>query len=95
MSINEIKNKITPILRSFGVTYAAIFGSVSRREERADSDVDILVRLGKPLGLISFVKLAHSLEESLGRKVDLITEQSLNRFLRPYVLPELKVVYEG
>ncbi|HXT07991.1 MAG TPA: nucleotidyltransferase domain-containing protein, partial [Roseiarcus sp.] len=32
-------------LRAHGVTHAALFGSVARDEQRADSDIDILVDL--------------------------------------------------
>ncbi|MFA6974582.1 MAG: nucleotidyltransferase family protein [Candidatus Paceibacterota bacterium] len=95
MSIDDIKNKIAPILKTFGVKYAAVFGSVSRGEDRSNSDIDMLVRLGKPMGMFSFMNLANSLEDSLGRKVDLITENSLNHHLKPFIIPELKTVYEG
>ncbi|MCX6718820.1 MAG: nucleotidyltransferase domain-containing protein, partial [Candidatus Taylorbacteria bacterium] len=75
--------------------YAAIFGSISRGEERPDSDIDILVKLGKPMGMFSYMKLIHTIEDLLGRKVDMVTEQSLNKHIRPYVIPELKTIYEG
>ncbi|MEK7501601.1 MAG: nucleotidyltransferase family protein [Patescibacteria group bacterium] len=95
MSIADIKNKLQPIFKFYGIAYAAVFGSVSRGEDRPDSDVDILVRLGKPMGLFSYMKLIHAIEDLLGRKVDMVTEQSLNKFVRPYVIPELKTIYEG
>ena len=34
-------------------------------------------------------------EEILGRKVDMITEGALNRFLRPRIQYDLKTIYEG
>jgi len=95
MSIAEIQKKINPILKSYGVTYAGVFGSVSRGEDRADSDVDIMVRLGKPMGMFSYMKLINAIEELLDRKVDIVTEQSLSKFVRPYVMGELKTIYEG
>ena len=95
MSIEEIQKKISPILKSYGVTYAGIFGSVSRGEDSPDSDVDILVRLGKPMGMFSYMNLIGAIEEILGRKVDMVTEQSLNKYVKPHVMPELKTIYEG
>ncbi len=95
MSILDIQNKLKPIFESYGITYAAVFGSVSRGEDRPDSDVDILVKLGKPMGMFSYMKLVHTIEEILGRKVDMVTEQSLSKYVRPYVVPELKTIYEG
>jgi predicted nucleotidyltransferase len=37
--------KAEPTLRPRGVTHAAVFGSVARGEERADSDIDIAIEL--------------------------------------------------
>jgi len=34
------------------------------------------------------------LEEILGRKVDLVTENSLIRYFKPYVMLDLKPLYE-
>lgn len=95
MKVSEIQEKVSPILRAHGVKRASIFGSVSRGEDRPESDIDILVRLGRPMGLFAYMGLIRKMEESLGRKVDLVTENSLNQFIKPYVLPELKTIYEG
>ena len=96
MRIPEIQEKITPLFREYGIKKAEIFGSVSRGEDRPDSDVDILVSLGdKPMGLFAFMGLIDKAEEILGRKVDMITEGALNRFLRPRIQYDLKTIYEG
>lgn len=94
MTLEEVKRKTAPILERHGVTYAAVFGSLARGEDRPQSDVDILVRLGRPTGMIEFMKIIGSLEETLKKKVDLVTEQSLNKRLKPYILPDLKTIYE-
>ena len=94
MTIEEVREKTSPVLEKHGVAYAAVFGSLARGEDRPESDVDILVRLGRPTGMVGFVRLIESLEECLHRKVDLVTEESLNKYVRPYVLPSLKTIYE-
>lgn len=94
MTIEEVKQKAGPILERHGVTYAAVFGSLARGEDHPQSDVDILVRLGRPIGMIGYMQLVENLEQSLQKKVDLVTEQSLNKHVRPYVLPDLKIIYE-
>ena len=66
-----------------------MFGSVARREERDDSDVDFLVDL--PAGYDLFrqrIPLTEALAELTGRQVDLIPEHELNKHLRPYILAE-------
>jgi predicted nucleotidyltransferase len=94
MKVADVKNKISPILGDFGIEYAGVFGSIARGEDRPDSDVDILVRFGKPLGMFLYMRMVNNLEEVLGRKVDVVTENSLNRFVRPFVMPEVKTIYE-
>lgn len=94
MTIEEVTEKAVPILKRYGVTYAAVFGSLARGEDRPQGDVDILVRLGRPTGMVGYLRLIESLEQRLNKKVDLVTEQSLNRYVRPYVLHNLKTIYE-
>ncbi|HEY4515227.1 MAG TPA: nucleotidyltransferase family protein [Candidatus Paceibacterota bacterium] len=95
MEVTEISKKVSPILREHGVIKASVFGSVSRGDSNPMSDVDILISLGKPMGMFAYMGLIHQMEDSLGRKVDLVTEKSLSKFVRPYVIPDLKVIYEG
>lgn len=94
MTLEEVKEKAVPILKRHGVTYAAVFGSIARGEDRPQSDVDILIRLGRPTGMVGYMRLIENLETSLKKKIDLVTEQSLDRHVRPYVLPDLKTIHE-
>jgi len=94
MTINEVKQKTGPIMERHGVAYAGVFGSVARGEDRPQSDVDIMVRLGRPMGMVEYMELIQSLEEILQKRVDLVTEQSLNKHVRPYVMPDLTTIYE-
>ena len=95
MSIADIQKKLAPVFRAFDVKRASVFGSVARGEEHAHSDVDILVALGKPMGLISYSRLVSEIEAQLGRPVDVVTEKGLNKFVRPYALRDVKTIYEG
>lgn len=88
MSINEIKNKIQPILKRYGVKRAGIFGSVVRNEARDDSDVDILVELPKESSLLDLVGFKLELEELLEKKVDVLTYNSIYHLLREPILSE-------
>jgi predicted nucleotidyltransferase len=68
MTIEEVKQKAGPILEQHGVTYAAVFGSLARGEDRPQSDVDILLRLGRTTGMIGYMRLVQSLESILQKK---------------------------
>jgi len=94
MTIEEVRQKAGPILAQHDVAYAGVFGSLARGEARPESDVDILVRLGRPMGMVEYMGLIQSLEEILQMRVDLVTEQSLNRRVRPYVTADLTTIYE-
>jgi predicted nucleotidyltransferase len=95
MTVEEVKERTAPIFREFGVRHAAVFGSVARGEDRPESDVDMLVRLGRPTGMAGYMRLIGRLEECLQSKVDLVTEQSLNPRVQPYVARDLRDIYEG
>lgn len=96
MNLTELKEKISPILQAYGIKKASVFGSVSRGDNRPESDVDLLLELGPgSMGMIKFIGLKHKLEDILGKSVDLITKGNINRHLEPYIRPELKTIYEG
>ncbi|MBI3016162.1 MAG: nucleotidyltransferase family protein [Candidatus Tectomicrobia bacterium] len=79
--VMQILRKELPYLRDkYGVERIALYGSFAKGSPTTKSDVDILVQLVKPLGL-EFVGLAYYLEETLGRKVDLATFDTLHRSL--------------
>ena len=76
--IQEILRQKKPILRErFKVKEIGIFGSFVRGEEKDTSDLDILVELERPVGLIKFVGLQNYLSDELGEKVDLVTKSAL------------------
>lgn len=74
----------------YGVVKIGIFGSTAREAERIDSDVDVLVRFAPGKATFrNFMELAYFLEELFGRRVDLVTEQGLNQYLRPRIEEEV------
>ena len=88
MTIDEIKEKILPILKKYNVIRAGIFGSVARGEADEDSDVDILVEIADRISLLDFVGLKLELEEALGKKVDLGEYSVIKPLIREQVLTE-------
>lgn len=80
--ILRVLQKELPYLRErYGVARLALYGSFAQGHATAKSDVDLLVELTRPLGL-EFVALASYLERCLGRKVDLVTFDTLRRSLK-------------
>ena len=89
MTIDEVKKKILPVLKKYEIKKAGVFGSVIRGETREDSDIDILVELGKDdMSLLDFVGIKLELKEALGRKVDLVEYCTIKPLLRERILAE-------
>jgi predicted nucleotidyltransferase len=92
MSTSElVRAKREQILRaatSHGAKNVRIFGSVARREDQPDSDVDFLVDMEAGRSLLDLGGLLVDLEQLLGRRVDVITEQGLRSRIRARVLAE-------
>ena len=92
MELEAIKYKIIPILKRYDVKRAALFGSFVRGKQREDSDIDILVEFKDGKSLLDLAGLKIELEEALGRKVDVLTYNSLHPLLRDKILQEQKVI---
>ncbi len=86
--IGKVKSKILPILKHNGVVKAGIFGSFARGEEKNGSDIDILVQFKEGKTLLDLVGLERELKMILGRNVDLLTYDSINRLLKERILEE-------
>ena len=78
----------------YGVSCIALFGSTARGDDSPESDVDLLVAFKEPVGLFALAHLRRELGERLGRRVDLVTEGFLSRYIRPYVEKEKVILYE-
>ena len=92
MSLEEIREKVVPILRKYGVKRASLFGSTARGEDREGSDINILVEIGGRMSLLDFVALKLELEEALGRRVDLVEYHAIKPRLRRRILEEQVVI---
>lgn len=80
-------------IRSYGVSRLGIFGSVAREEHDSESDVDLLVEFQKETKTFdNFIHLVFFLEELLGRKVELVTTDSLSPYIGPRILEEVEYV---
>ena len=98
MTVAEITKIAASACNEFRVKRLDIFGSFAHGAENPDSDIDLLVEFENPDVQPSrrFFGLLHSLEDALGREVDLLTTNSLkNPFFRTKVLKERVNIYGG
>lgn len=75
-------------LSRYAVRSLRLFGSGARGEERGDSDIDLLVEFERPVGLFTFLRLQEYLEQLLGRRVDLVTPDTLRSEMRAAIEQE-------
>lgn len=97
MNLEEIKEKIVPILKRYGIKKAGVFGSLVRGEAREDSDLDILVEIERDdISLLDFVGIKLELEEALNRRVDLVEYCTIKPLIRERILrEEVPILWEG
>lgn len=95
MNMNQIISLLQEYFSGQPVVKAYLFGSYAREEQENDSDIDILVELDPkiPIGL-EYAQMYVDLEKLTGKEVDLVTEKSLSKYVKPYVDREKILIYE-
>lgn len=92
--ILTIKNKITPIARSYGVKRIYLFGSYAKGNANENSDIDLLIEKGRPMSLLKLSGMRQRVEEALDLSVDLVTTAGIeDEFYKEIVGTEI-LLYE-
>ncbi len=78
-------------IKRYGVKRIGLFGSYLRREQKEDSDIDILVEFEKGKKTFdNYMELKFFLEDLFKRKVDLVIAESVKPELRKYIMESVK-----
>ena len=90
-------DRLVEIAKKHGIVYLAIFGSYARGEAGELSDVDLYVRFGRHVSLFETLAVKYEMEDTVGRKIDLIAEEIVEpyEFVREGMIRDLVVLYEG
>ena len=86
--IGSRASELKSLAAEYGGSDLRVFGSVARDEAKPRSDIDLLVRFRRPIGLLRRIEFRERAERLLGRSVDLATETNLHWMVRPRVLAE-------
>ena len=89
-SLEEVKTLAIPILKAHKIKKAAVFGSFARGDFDDKSDVDILIEPPEGFSLFDLAGLHLNLEDTLGRKVDVMVYDSINPLIKDRVTKEKK-----
>ena len=88
--LKKLRDNLIEIRERFSIDTIGIFGSVSRGEDTAESDVDVLYTFSEGKGSYdAFLDLADYLEDLFQRKVDIVSLEYLSPHVKPYVEPEM------
>lgn len=92
-----LKENFNFLKENYKIRKIGIFGSYIIREEDEKSDIDILIEIeeNSNLTLLDIVRIERFLSKILGKKVDLLTIDSLSPYIKLKILKEVEFIEEG
>ena len=71
--------KLRPVFEREGVKHMALIGSRARRDNRPDSDVDLVidVKSGRRFSLVEIARIRRAVEQRVGFRADIVMRRSL------------------
>lgn len=91
MTRDEVQRRLSEqraVLAELGVRSLELCGSIARGEAAPESDVDLLVKFDRAIGLFHFFRVRRRLEEILGCPVDVVMRDAVKAQLRDRILRE-------
>ncbi len=82
------REEILRIAARYGARNVRVFGSAARGDDGPDSDVDLLVEFEHEHSLLDRIGLTQDLEDLLGRRVQVATEDTLHWYIRDRVIAQ-------
>ncbi len=86
--ISQLKAIKPELVKNYAIKNIGLYGSYTKNSYHPDSDIDILIELGKPLGW-NFFDIQIKLESIFNKKIDLVTKNSLHKELKENILKEV------
>lgn len=86
--LQKVRSYLPYLEKTYRVDTLQVFGSYVHREEKATSDLDVLVTFRETPSLLEFIALENYLSDNLGVKVDLVMKNSLKEPLQNVILEE-------
>ena len=86
--LREKRADVLKIAEKYGLKNLRVFGSIARGEDDEKSDVDLLVEFSPGFTLFRYAALIREMEEALGLKVDIVSQNKIKIRYRDAVLEE-------
>jgi predicted nucleotidyltransferase len=92
--IEHIKECVTPIAQRHGIRRVMLFGSYARGEASDDSDIDLHVWCRNLNSLFDLGGLMADFEDALGKDIDIVTHDSLQKRFYERIKDDEVLLYE-
>jgi hypothetical protein len=86
--LKALRQQLPLLEERYGVETLEVFGSYVRSEQKAGSDLDVLVTFREEPSLLTFIAIENYLSDTLGVKVDLVMKDSLKPAIGKVILNE-------
>ena len=83
--IQILKEHQEELRETYKVKHLKVFGSYAKGEQTEDSDLDLIVSFEETPTLLMFIGLKEYLEGITGVEVDLVTEDGISPYVKPYI----------
>ena len=95
-SIDEIRQKVVPVAKKYGVKRLSLFGSYAKGEADSESDVDFLIDEGKGKiqSLLSYFAFVYDLEDEFKCHVDVVMDGSSDKEFLAEIKNDEVLLYE-
>lgn len=88
--VRRLRARMPTLVERYGVKSLGVFGSYLRGEQKARSDLDVLVEFDAPKDRFrKWLDLQDELQDALGVKVDLVENEHLKPFIGKRILSEV------
>lgn len=94
-SIDELRHIITLIAHAHSVKSVSLFGSYSRGEASANSDVDLKIEKGQLRSLFQLTGFRLAVEDALKLPVDLVTSEASDPAFLEVIQKEEVLLYRN
>ena len=89
--LSVLRRERARLFANYGLKSMAVFGSATREDFTAESDVDIMVEFERPIGM-DFFDLEQDLACIVSRKVDLVMRTAVKPHYMEFIQKDLKYV---
>lgn len=86
--VKEKRDLILLAASKHGIHNIRVFGSVVKPKDGPENDLDLIVEIDKERSLFDLIRFKHEVEDLLGVRVDVVTENSIHSSIKRAILAE-------